>query len=103
MDYNFTLRSIFETSPIILAVIALCMIAYKLANSKSRRNRSSDKLITNLSILSAFTLIIAQSSWYVAYVIMNKPEDTDFSNWLWTIFNNVSMLILIIINKYNKK
>jgi hypothetical protein len=41
-------------------------------------------------------MIIAQTSWYTTSVIMGKLEDTGFANALWTIFNSLTMILIIL-------
>ena len=82
----------FESLPIILAVIAIVISAkaYHIAR------RKSDKFRSLMGIVIAFVLIIAQTSWYITSVILGRPEDATFANHLWTVFNSMVMLVLIL-------
>lgn len=84
--------SFFESLPIILALIAIVISAKSFHLSR----RKADKVRCLLSIIIALLLIIAQSSWYITSVILGKVEDTTFANHLWTVFNTLVMLILIM-------
>ncbi len=84
--------SFFESLPIILAVIAIVISAKAFHLSR----RKADKVRCVLSITIAALLIIAQSSWYITSVILGRVEDTTFANNLWTVFNSLTMLVLIM-------
>jgi 4-amino-4-deoxy-L-arabinose transferase-like glycosyltransferase len=52
-------------------------------------------------MISCIIMIVAQSSWYVLVVVMNSLEDSVYSNYLWTVFNCLIMILIILINKVN--
>jgi hypothetical protein len=82
----------FELLPIGLALIAIMMSS--IMYTKTRRKY--DKVRTLFGMVAAALLIVAQSSWYVAYVIMGDLQDTVFANVIWTLFNCVTMLLIIL-------
>jgi len=90
-------RALLELFPIAFAVAAI-FFASQNYNSEIHR-RKNGKTVALLSILSATLLIIAQSSWYVVAVVLNRVEDTDFANYIWTVFNTLTMVIIILSNK----
>lgn len=89
------LRAILELGPIVFAVIAI-LIASKNFKFHKENGRA---LISSLSIVCSFLLIFAQSSWYVLVVVLNSLEDSVLSNLVWTVFNVLIMLLLILVNK----
>lgn len=89
------LRAFLELTPIILAVIAILITS---KNYKLNLNKGMG-IVPLLSIVCALLLVFAQSSWYVLAVVMNSLEDTIISNIVWTIFNILTMVLLIVINK----
>lgn len=91
-------RAILELGPIVIAVFTTLAASINFSRA-SRNNNSSVRLISILSMISALMLIVAQSSWYVLVVIMNRLEDSVYSNYLWTAFNCLIMLLLILVNK----
>lgn len=84
--------SYFELLPIILAIVSIFISskAYLIAR------RKTDKLRLILSIIAAIVMIIAQTSWYTTSVLMGQIQDTSFANHLWTLFNTLAMIILIL-------
>lgn len=89
------LRAILELSPIIFAVIAILVIG---SNFKHKHS-NGEGVVSILSLVCAFLLIFAQSSWYVLAVVMDSLQDTLMSNIVWTIFNILTMVLLIVVNK----
>lgn len=85
------MAQLFELFPIVLAVIAIITSSIMYG----RVRRKSDKIRSILSILCSILLILAQSSWYTAAVVMGKLEDTWFANQIWTIFNTLVMVLII--------
>ena len=90
-------RAILELFPIVFAVAAIFFSSQNYNNEVHYRKNS--KTLALLSILSATLLIIAQSSWYVVAVVLGRVEDTDFANYIWTVFNTITMIIIILSNK----
>lgn len=86
------MRHLFELSPILLALIAsvVCSLRYQ------RDRRKHDRAAMILATVACVTLLIAQSSWWASTAAGNLVG-TDFSNILWTIFNNLVMLTFILI------
>lgn len=86
------MRHIFELSPIILALIAsfVCSLRYQ------RDRRKHDRVAMILATLACVTLLVAQSSWW-ATTLAGNLVGTEFSNMLWTLFNNLVMLTFILI------
>jgi hypothetical protein len=60
--------------------------------------RLRDKIINAMSIGSAVLLIVAQTSWYTTSVILNRLEDTVYINTVWTVFNSLVMVLIILIS-----
>ena len=89
------LRAILELSPIVVAAIAI-LVAGKNFRYK---HSNGEGIVSVLSIVCAFLLIFAQSSWYVLAVVMQSLEDTLMSNIVWTIFNILTMVLLIVVNR----
>ena len=91
-------RALAELTPIVIAVLATLAAStnYSRAN---RNNNSNTRIIAMLSMVSAIMLIVAQSSWYVLVVVMDKLEDSVYANYLWTAFNCLIMSLLILVNK----
>lgn len=84
------LRAIMELTPIAIAILAILTAS---------RNFKHEKTVAMLSMVCAFLLIVAQSSWYVLVVILGKLEQSDFSNLIWTVFNCLVMSLVILVNK----
>ncbi len=83
---------IFEILPIILAVIASISCAIRF----SRDRRVHDRLAMLIAIISSILMIVAQTSWWVTYAIDGNLMGTTFANGVWTVFNSLSMLCLIL-------
>ena len=83
---------IVELFPIGLALIAIftSSIMYR------KTRRKYDKVRTIFGIIAASIMIVAQTSWYTTSVIMDNLEDTVFANTLWTIFNSLTMILIIL-------
>ena len=92
------METIFEFSPVLLAMIALVMCG----RSFKIQRRRFDKFKLMLSVIAALLLIIAQTSWYFSSVINQQLEDTWLANYIWTLFNILAM-VLIILNAYPRK
>lgn len=81
-----------ELLPIVLAVISI----FVSAKAYLKARRKTDKLRLILSIVTAMIMIIAQTSWYTTSILLHRIEDSTFANYLWTIFNTLAMIILIM-------
>ena len=92
------LQTIFEFIPVTLAVVAIMMCG----NHFKCHRRRFDKIKVIVSIVAALLLIITQTSWYFTAIIGQKLEDNVPVNYLWTIFNSLAML-LIILHAYPRK
>ncbi len=84
--------NIIEISPIVLAVFALIFSATMYKHAR----RKMDKGVNILSIIACLILIIAQTSWLISIVVVGSDTGTLFSNHLWSIFNNLVMVIIIM-------
>ncbi len=91
--------SIIELIPVVLGIVAVYFAAGKLASVRRR----ADTAVTVLSIIAAILMIVAQSSWYTSAIIERNLEGTWFANQLWTLFNSLVMLIIIIYSYPRKK
>ena len=88
------LRDIFELLPVGLAGVAIVTATMKYGKTDKQNRR--ERILLAISILAAVLLIIAQSSWYVASVILGKIEDTWFANDVWSVFNTIVMANIIL-------
>jgi hypothetical protein len=52
-------------------------------------------LIMFMGIIASMLLIVAQSSRYVSVIIENNLNGTIFANYIWTVFNILTMLCFI--------
>lgn len=86
------MRTFFELLPVALAIVAIILSGVMY----NRARRKADKVRNILSIICAVLLIIAQTSWYTTAVVMNKLEDTWIANVIWTVFNILTMLTIIV-------
>lgn len=84
------LRAIMELTPIAMAVVAIITAS---------KNFKREKSVALLSMVCAFLLIVAQSYWYVAVVVIQTMHETVLSNIVWTIFNCLIMYLVILVNK----
>lgn len=91
-------RALVELGPIVIAVFTVLASSINFSRA-NRDNKPNVRLIAILSMISAFMLIVAQSSWYVLVVVMDRLEDSVYSNYLWTAFNCVIMSLLILVNR----
>lgn len=89
---------ILDIIPIILAFIAAVMAALKIRTAR----RDTDKMVYIISVVSAILMIIAQTSWWVSYVLLNDLKGTLFSNIIWGITDSL-LMIIIILNSYSRK
>ena len=96
--YKYNLRgirmynSVIEFIPVGLAIVAIYFASSKVARFHTTR----EKVVNVLSVIAAIIMIAAQSSWYVSAVIEGNLAGTWFANQLWTIFNSLVMIIIII-------
>ena len=51
-----------------------------------------------LATVASILLIIAQTSWWTSYVLNNSLEGTEFANYIWAVFNSLTMIVFIIIS-----
>ena len=89
------LKYFLEGLPIVLAIYAILICGGKLVLERRKQSRK----ILLLSMLSAAFLVVAQTSWFVTYVINGDLLGTVFANNIWSIFNSLSMIIIILISK----
>lgn len=84
-----------EGLPVLLAIYVILTCSSKIVVERRKRFRK----ILLLSMVSAAFLIVAQTSWFVSYVIQGNLLGTVFANNIWSMFNSLSMLIIILISK----
>lgn len=98
-DLPVSLLMLFETLPVVLAIVAtvLCAIRY----SAERRGR--DRLVMALAVVCALLLIVGQLSWWVSYLLMHDNLGTYFANLIWTAFNCLMMTLLILLAAPRRK
>lgn len=87
-----------EFIPVVLGILAVYFAAGKLVTHRRRL----DTVATMLSILAAIVMIVAQSSWYTSAIVEQDLQGTWFANQLWTLFNSLAMII-IILHSYPRK
>jgi hypothetical protein len=94
------MRYIFESLPIILAILAI----FSAFNCLIKTSDKNIKIAMYMMIFSSVTLIIAQSSWSMSVFIMGSTVGTDIANYIWTIFNVSTMVtfayIVYILSEY---
>lgn len=86
------MKDIVEFVPVVLAVIAAIMSAHRANVAR----RTSDVVYCVLAIISCILLIVAQTSWWVSYVVQGDLLGTWFSNQIWLVFNTLVMVMIII-------
>lgn len=91
--------ALFEMVPIGLALVVLLICWGPLPSSR----RTNDKVILRLSGLCALLLLAAQSSWWVTYIWHGKLADTVGANAIWTLFNSLVMIVLILVARAGAK
>lgn len=89
------LHHLFQISPVIFAIIAAVLSSIKFSTDR----RKSDRLIMLMTVTASILLIIAQTSWWSTYLIENSLRGTWFANIVWTIFNNLVMVIFIMLSR----
>lgn len=85
-------NTIIEFIPVGLAIVAI----FFASGNHDYFHTTRDKVVNVLSVIAAIILVVAQSSWYVSAVIDGNFAGTWFANQLWTIFNSLVMIIIII-------
>lgn len=95
-------RALLELGPIVIAVFATLTSSLNYIRA-NRAGKRYTRMIAMLSMAACIMMIIAQSSWYVLVVVMNSLEDSVYSNYLWTAFNCLIMILIILINKRNRE
>jgi len=78
--------------PVVLAVVAIIT----LAKSYNQFRRSIDKFIAILASIAASVMLVAQLSWWASNILENRLVDIYFANYLWTVFNVLTMVIFIL-------
>lgn len=89
------LSYIIEAIPVVLAVVASISCSYKYSLEK----RSASKHALILGVVCSLLLIIAQTSWIVSSLVTNSLEGTWFANYVWTLFNSLTMVAFILLAK----
>ena len=85
-------NAIIEFIPVGLAIVAIYFASGNLVHNR----RTRDKVANVLGMVAAIILVVAQSSWYTSAVLEGNLEGTWFANQLWTIFNSLVMIMIII-------
>ena len=93
------MQHIFEALPIVLAVYAAIICARQYALDR----RKHHKRVLLLGVLNSLILIVAQTSWYVTYVVNGNLVGTWFADQLWTVFNSLTMLAFILLARGGTK
>jgi hypothetical protein len=89
----------FQLLPVFLACIASVTCARRFNTGR----RKQDKLVMALATVCSLMLIIAQTSWWTTYIVDGNLLGTVFANTIWTIFNTLIMVTLIIVSDPFKK
>lgn len=97
-QYKYNLRGIRMYNTIIEFIpIGLSMVAiYFASGNHDQFHTTREKVVNVLGVIAAIILVVAQSSWYVSAVIEGNLKGTWFANQLWTIFNSLVMIMIII-------
>ena len=85
-------NAIIEIIPIVLAIVAIYLASGRLTQLR----RTQDRISNIIGIIASIILIVAQSSWYASAVVDGTLQGTWFANQLWTAFNSLVMLLMII-------
>lgn len=87
------MKHIIESIPILLAVYAAIVCARQYMVDR----RKHHKRVLLIGVVSSLLLIIAQTSWYVTYVVQGNLAGTWFADQIWTAFNSLTMLAFILL------
>jgi hypothetical protein len=90
-------QAVVELLPIFFAVATIVVTSINFNNLTLCYK--DGRVIGLLSIVSAFLLIFAQSSWFVTVVVHGSTHDAYFSKYVWTVYNLLVMYLIILINK----
>lgn len=83
---------IVDLLPVFLAVIAII----SLAKSYNHYRRTIDRFIAILASISASVMLVAQLSWWSSHIFEGRIVDLLFANYLWTVFNTLTMIVFIL-------
>jgi len=89
------LNYLFQLLPIVLAIIAAISCSYRYTQDR----RKYDRWAMLLAVLSSILLIVAQTSWWATYILNNSLQGTELANFIWTAFNSLVMICLIMISR----
>lgn len=81
--------------PVFLAVVAIIT----LSKSHNKFKRTIDKFIAILASIAASVMLVAQLSWWSSNILENRLVDLSFANYLWTIFNALTMVVFILFSR----
>lgn len=87
------MQHIIESIPILLAIYAAIVCTKQYAVDR----RKHHKRVLLLGVISSLLLIVAQTSWYVTYVVNGNLIGTWFADQIWTVFNSITMLAFIML------
>lgn len=87
------MHNILESIPIFLAIYAAIICARQYTIDRRRNVRR----VLLLGVVSALLLIVAQTSWYVTFVVHDNLIGTWFADKVWTVFNSLTMLAFILL------
>ena len=87
------MQRIFESMPIILACYSSIICAKQYVLDRRKHNRR----VLLLGVICSILLIIAQTSWYVTYVVNGNLVGTGFANQIWAVFNSLTMIAFIVL------
>lgn len=87
------MQHIIEAIPIVLAIYA----AVACAKQYTLDRRRHTKRVLLIGVVSSLLLIIAQTSWYITFVLDHNLQGTWFADQIWTLFNSLTMLAFIFL------
>lgn len=83
---------IVDLLPVFLAVVAIIT----LSKSYNQFRRTIDRFITILASIAASIMLVAQLSWWSSHIFEQRLVDLSFANYLWTVFNTLTMIVFIL-------
>lgn len=96
------ISDILDMIPLIVGCVALVVSVH--AYPKIRRK--IDRIWVIIAVINTIIMMVAQMSWFVAAHLLGNLQDTSFANYLWTVFNTISMVLVLLFvltrNRYIK-
>lgn len=86
------ISDVLDMIPLIIGGIALVVSIH--AYPKIRRR--IDRIWVIIAVINTMIMLVAQMSWFVAANVLHSLQDTSFANYLWTVFNTISMVLVLL-------